>query len=137
MNPLFFILIGLIVFSFVNVANAQTIINVTSSTPCFLNYTAGYQMWQNCGFGTDPIKAAVAPFEWVTGGLFSMIVVAVLCIMTYVKYHTVIYPIIIGIMFLPTSFFLFPQVFLAFSTIMMAVGIGSIIWFAYHRSTRE
>jgi len=119
-------------------AFAQTTINVTDSgSPCFLNYTAGVQMWDNCGFDEDYIQAALLPWEWVTGGLFSMMIVAILVLFTYVKYHTVIYPITIGIVFLPLSFFLFPDVFLSFSVIMAFVGVGALIYYALIKQTKE
>ena len=83
-------------------AYAQTVIDVGETQPCFMNYTAGSQMWKNCDFQGDPVGATMLGFEWVTGGLFSMIVVALIVIMVYIKYHTVIYPIAIGIIMLPT-----------------------------------
>ena len=118
-------------------AFAQTIVNVTSTTPCFFNYTAGVHMWENCGFRTDFIKATLAPWEWVTGGLFSMLVVILLVIMTYIKYHTVIYPIMIGIIMLPISYFLIPTQFLSFALICAGIGVGSIILKALIWNTRE
>ena len=127
MNYLVIFLIALSVFPLYHDAFGQTIINVTSATPCWENYTAGVQMWSNCGFDTDFVKAAIAPFEWVTGGLFSMLVVLILVIVTYIKYHTVIYPIMIGIIMLPVSYFLIPDSFLSFALIAAGIGIGSII----------
>ena len=122
---------------FINDAFAQTEVNVTSTTPCFMNYTTtGIDMLQNCGFDTDYMGAVTLPFEWVTGGLFSMIVVVILVIMSYIKYHTVIYPIIIGLVMLPTSYYLFPDMFLSFAFIALAIGIGAIIWRIYVIETR-
>lgn len=138
MKCFYLLLIGIIISPFfINDANAQTIINVTTSTPCFFNYTAGVHMWENCGFRTDFVKATLAPFEWVTGGLFSMLIVIILVIMTYVKYHTVIYPIMIGIIMLPISYFLIPQQFLSFAFIAAGIGLGSIILKAVIWNTRE
>ena len=137
MRILYLFFLGLLAIPFFNDASAQTIINVTSSPPCWENYTAGVDMWRNCGFGTDPIKASLAPFEWATGGLFSLLVVVILVIMTYVKYHTVIYPIMIGIIFLPISWFLLPDQFLSFALLAMGIGIGSIILKGIIFNTRE
>jgi len=72
-------------------AYAQTVIEVGDTEPCFMNYTAGASMWKNCNFQGDPVGAAMLGFEWVTGGLFSMIVVALIVIMVYIKYHTILY----------------------------------------------
>lgn len=109
-------------------AYAQTTIEVGETTPCFMNYTAGADMWSNCGFAEDPVGATLLPFEWVTGGIFSMIVVALIVVMVYIKYHTVIYPIAIGIMMLPTSYYLFPDVFISYVFVMAAVGIAGLIY---------
>jgi len=115
----------------------QTVIEVGESQPCFMNYTAGASMWKNCNFQGDPIGAAMLGFEWVTGGLFSMIVVALIVIMVYIKYHTVLYPIAIGIIMLPTSYFLFPEIFLSFILIMTGVGIAAVIYTIYTSATRN
>ena len=117
--------------------SAQTVIEVGESTPCFMDYSAGVKMWENCNFQGDPIGAAMLGFEWVTGGLFSMIVVALIVIMVYIKYHTVIYPIAIGIIMLPTSYFLFPEIFLSFILIMTGVGIAAVIYTIYTSATRN
>lgn len=127
MNFYYIFLLFLVPFIFQQ-ANAQIGINVTQSDPCFLNYTAGVDMWRNCGFGTDFMKAALLPFEWVTGGLFSIIIVVVLCIMTYVKYHTIIYPITIGLVMLPISWFVLPDQFITFGFLALIIGIAATIW---------
>ena len=130
-------LLPLLLLPLVQTAHAQIGINVTTSTPCFLNYSAGVEMWRNCNYGTDFVRAAVAPFEWITGGLFSPLIVSILVIMTYMKYHTVIYPIAIGIVFLPTAYYLFPNAFLSAIFIMTGIGIASAIWIGVHRTARE
>ena len=118
-------------------AFAQTVINVTETQPCFLNYTAGVEMWDNCGFEEDYLAAALLPFEWVTGGLFSIIIVAILILMSYIKYHNIIFPIVIGVVMLPISYFAFPPQFLSFAIILAFVGIGSLIWYILVRQTKE
>ena len=123
-----YLLLLLIIPFLIGEANAQTIINVSSSDPCFLNYTAGAQMWHNCGFDTDFMKAVLLPWEYITGGLFSLFVVIILIIITYVKYHTIIYPITIGIVMLPISWFLFPDLFIIYGIIMAGIGIAAVIW---------
>ncbi len=133
--PLLFI-VTIIFVGGVSSVYAQTEINVTSSTPCFLNYTAGVDMWEECGFQDDYISSTLVGFEWVMGGNFSMVIVGVIVLMTYIKYHTVIYPIAIGIIFLPVAWFLFPEVFLSVTIIMAGVGIATGIWWAYTRQTQ-
>jgi len=132
--------IALIFFSptfIIGFAFAQTEINVTSTTPCFLNYTAGIDMWENCGFNEDFIAATLLPFEWVTGGIFSMIIVVILIFMTYMKYRTVIYPVAIGIIFLPISYFQFPDIFLSYALVLTGIGIAAMIYTALVIRTKD
>ena len=113
------------------------IIQVNSTTPCFLNYSAGIQMWQNCGFGTDYIKASLGPWQWITGGYFSMLIVSVLIGAVYLKYHKAVYALLIGSVFLPISYGLFPEVFLAWVIVMAGALIGIIAWWVYISQTQE
>ena len=92
-------------------AFAQTTIDVGESTPCFMNYTASTEMWSNCGMETDPLGVVTLPFEWVTGGYFSLIVIGLIMLIVYIKYQTAIYPVAIGTVMLPTSYFLIPNCF--------------------------
>lgn len=116
---------------------AQQSINVNQTTPCFLNYTAGYDMWENCGMGDDYLQTALLPWEWITGGNFSMMLAGVFVLFTYIKYHKAVYPIIIGIMMLPISYAVFPDTFLSWAIIMTFVTIGILIWYVYIRQTKE
>ena len=71
-------------------AYAQSTLNVTASQPCFLNYTAnGLEMMQQCGLDEDYLRATTVGFDWVTGGLWPLIVVTVLIVMTYLNTKTV------------------------------------------------
>lgn len=118
-------------------AFAQTTITVNNTTPCFLNYTAGADMIGNCGYDEDYIAAALLPWEWITGGNFSMLIAGVFVMFTYIKYHKAVYPILIGTMMLPISFFVFPDSFLSFAVIMAFVTVGILIWYVYVRQTKE
>lgn len=113
------------------------IIQLNSTLPCFLNYSAGSSMLQNCGFGKDYIQASLSPWEWVTGGWFSMIFVCVLIGMTYLKYQKASYPLIIGTVFLPISFSLFPQTFLVWAIVMVGMFIGIIAWYVLIAQANE
>lgn len=118
-------------------AHAQFEINVTESDPCFDNYNlTGIELLQDCGLDTDYMATVVYPFEWVTGGLFSMLIVVILIIMTWVKYHTPLYPLLIGVVMLPTSAYLFPDLFVSFGFILAIVSIGGIIWYIMTQRTR-
>ena len=113
------------------------IIHVNSTQVCFLNYSAGADMWQNCGMGNDYLTTAMLPFQWVTGGWFSMIMVSVFVLMTYIKYQKVVYPMIIGTIFLPISYFMFPTQFLSFAFIMVGCGMALLIGYIYISATNE
>lgn len=140
MNSLIPLLVIMAVFTIVGITPlsfAQETISVNSTTPCFLNYTAGVQMWNNCGMGDDYLQTALLPWEWITGGNFSMVFAALLVMFTYIKYHKAVYPILIGVMMLPISYFVFPDTFLSFSIIMTFVTVGILIWYVYVKQTKE
>ncbi len=119
-----------------NVVSLQ-VIQVNQTEPCFLNYSAGAQIFENCGFGDDYLTAALLPWEWITGGYFSLIIVSLFIMISYIKYHKAVYPLLIGITFLPVAFFLFPDVFLTFAFIMMIVTTAILAWYIYIKQTKE
>ena len=119
-------------------AYAQSItIPVNQTVPCFLNYSAGVDLWENCGADEDYLDFALMGWQWITGGYFSMILVSVFIAMSYIKYQKAAYPILIGVMFLPVSFVLFPEVFLTWGIILTAFAAGIFIWYAFIRQTKE
>ena len=129
--------IGLIIFTialtttlfltgFTPTSYAQTTVDVTETTPCFMDYTSGLNMWKSCGFEDNFLKATLMPFEWVMGGYFTLVIVSVLIIITYIKYQTVIYPLAIGIIMLPISAWAFPEMVIGYGLILAAVGITGI-----------
>jgi|SRR6185312_161538 len=113
------------------------IIHINATQPCFLNATAGPDMWKNCGAGTDYLKFALLPWMWITGGYFSMILAAVLILAVYIKYHKIVYPILIGIAFLPISYALFPAQFINFAMIIAFLGTGLLLVHAFISQTTE
>ena len=137
MRKSYFLLFGLLVFSFIPSVFAQTNIVVNATTPCFLNYTASYRMWENCDAKGDWLKFALLPFEWITGGYFSLMVVGTLIIGSWLKYHKTIYPIMIGMLFLPISYSLFPDVFLQFAIPFVGLAIVVLIYKMFTRQTKE
>jgi len=123
---------------FIPVASAQeVVVTVNQTEPCFLNYTAGSDLWQNCGVSDDYLDFALAPWEWITGGYFSMILVSLFIMVTYIKYQKAVYPLMLGVIFLPVSFFLFPDVFLTWGIILTAFTAGIFIWYAFIKQTKE
>lgn len=116
-------------------AHAQ--ITVNSTTPCFMNYSAGADMWENCGIRQDYLKTMLLPWEWITGGYFSMIIVGIFILFSYIKYQKIIYPMIAAVFFLPVAYFLFPTVFLMWGMIMAAVGVAALIYYVFVRQTKE
>ena len=122
--------------SFFQSASAQTIL-VNSTTPCWLNYTAFGEMWRNCGAPDDWLQTIVLPWQYATGGYFSMFIAGILILFTYIKYHKVVYPLLIGTMMLPLSFALFPTPFLNFAFLMGAISLGFLIIHVILRATKE
>jgi hypothetical protein len=131
-------LLALLFVPFVfNTAFGQQEVNITESTPCFLNQNnSGIEYWQDCGIDTDYLAGVTVSFEWVTGGLFSMIIVGLLIFMTWVKYHTPFYPIMIGLVFLPLAGYLFPDIFISAVAILLIVAIAGIIWYIMVKRTQ-
>lgn len=112
---------------------------VNSTTPCFMNATAGADLWQNCyqQAGNDYISFALIGWQWVTGGNFSMILVSIFVLVSYIKYQKVVYPILVGTLFLPISWFVFPTQFLSWAFIMAGLGVSLIIGFILISQTNE
>ena len=111
-------------------AYAQNTVTITGDdelTPCFLNMTAGASMWSNCGADDDYLDFALMPFEYITGGYFSMIIVTIFIIMAYIKYHNVLYPILIGLLFIPISYTFFPETFLTYALTLVAVAFAGLL----------
>jgi hypothetical protein len=103
------------------------VITINSTQPCFLNMTAGPDMWQNCGYGTDYIKAALLPWMWITGGYFSALFAAVLIIAVYIKYQKWTFSMLVGIIFMPFVYALFPTQFINFALIIALLGGGLLV----------
>lgn len=116
---------------------AQVTIPVNQTVPCFLNYSAGADLWENCGVSEDYLQFSLMGWEWVTGGYFSMIVVSLFIGTTYIKYQKASYPLLIGVMFLPASYFLFPEVFLTWAIILSIFTAGIFIWYAFIKQTKD
>lgn len=129
------LIIGVSIMPIMQPAFAQ--ITVNSTTPCFMNYTAGPWLWRDCGVGDDYLKAFLLPFEWITGGWFTAIIVGIFMLMSYVKYHKIVYPMITAMFFLPVSYFLFPTQFLMWGFVFVAVGLGCLVIFIFKNQTTD
>ena len=92
---------------------------------------------RDCGFKDDYLVAAVAPWVWVTGGYFGMILVSVFVLITYIKYRNWVYPGMVGSMYLPVSFYMFPEHFVGTAILFLFVGIGVAVWLTMVRQTKE
>ena len=134
MNLKWFLLLAPFLISTIEPAFAQTII-VNGTEPCFLNQTAGLEIWENCGANDDFLTFMMLPFEWITGGYFSMLVVSLIILMIYLKYHQMVYCIVIGIIFLPISFQFFPAVFLGWAMVLVVLAVAGYIIYMLKRQT--
>lgn len=119
----------------INEAHAQITINSTS--PCFYNYTAPQDMLKNCGITNDWLQTFMMPWQWVSGGYFSLILVSVFVTFSYLKYRKAVYPMLAGLMFLPLAWFLFPTEFMNFALGMMVIAVGLLLIWALIRQTKE
>lgn len=126
-----YVILAIIVSSFgISEAYAQNTVTITGDddlTPCFLDMDAGFEMWENCGADDDYLDFALMPFEYITGGYFSMIIVTIFIIMAYIKYHNVLYPILIGLLFIPISYTFFPETFLTYALTLVAVAFAGLL----------
>lgn len=118
-------------------AYAQTTIDVNQTEPCFLNQTAtASEVLQNCEPQRDYLEWVISPWEWVTGGWFTGIIIGSLIIGVYAHTGKALYGIVIGVILLPTSFFLFPPSFASFAIIIAFIAIGLLIAYIYVRNTK-
>ena len=126
-----YLILAILAVSFVSneayAQNSVAIIGDSTTQPCFLNMTAGASMWENCGADDDYLDFALMPFEYITGGYFSMILVTIFVIITYIKYHNVLYPILVGLLFLPISYTFFPEVFLTYALALVVVAFTGLL----------
>ena|SRR2546426_4831766 len=113
----------------------QTIL-VNSTQACFLNYTSN-NIWKSCGLDKDFLQGVLIGWQYITGGYFSMILASILILFTYIKYHKIVYPLLVGTLFIPISYFVFPAQFLNFAILMAAIGIGILIWYIIISQTNE
>ncbi len=131
-------LIPLILLAALPAAHAQEPIIINETTPCFLDYnSSGLEMIQNCGIGEDFIDFALLPWEYITGGYFSMILVGIFVMFTYVKYQNMVYPMIVGILYFPFAYFLFPDTFITFAVVIAFIGAGILLWYTFVKQTKE
>lgn len=120
-----------------NEAFAQTFINVNSTGVCFLNASAGYHMLQNCHARDDWLNFSLLWVEWITGGYFSVALVSVFILVTYLKYHKAIYPIMIGMLFMPVAYTFFPANWINFAIVLATLGIIIMIFKTFMKNTKE
>ncbi len=137
MRVAYLILIFLSVSPFLIDSASAQIINVNTTKVCFFNFTAGWRIWQQCGLGTDFLEFSLLPWEWISGGYFSLVLVSIIALFTYIKYHKIAYPILTGMMLLPVSYFLFPDIFLIISFVMAGIGMCALVYYAFLKQTKE
>ena len=140
MNHLYF-LVGLMLLSIglsgLIPAFAQEVVVVPPSTPCWEDDEAGLSIWRDCGLGDDYLRTATLGFDWALGGYFAAVIAAVVMFAVWIKYQQTIYALLVGIAFLPATYFLFPESFTIFAMAMAAVAIGIIMWWMFIRQTQD
>lgn len=114
----------------------QTIV-INQTQACFFNQTAGIDMFKNCGMGTDWLTSILLAWNYITGGYFTFVLVAVLVLIVYIKYEKMIYALFFGVVFLPLSFFLFPIPLLSTVIILGLIGLGLLIGYIFVSQTND
>lgn len=104
-------------------------------TPCW--ESGELNLFESCGYKDDYLEAAAAPWVWVTGGYFGMIMVSLFVLIAYIRFRNWVYPSLVGVMYLPVSYFMFPEHFVGYAIILMFVAIGIAIWVTMVRQTKE
>lgn len=113
-------------------------VSLPDTQVCFLNYNLSFvEMWKACGVEDDWLAFLVLPFNWITGGFISLVILAILVWAVWLKYHNALYPLITGIMFLPVAYAFFPEQFLSTVIIIGFFTLGVSLWYAFIRQTRE
>lgn len=139
---MYWLLLALALTTFgIDTAYAQTVIEVPDVQPCWQvngnNMTDYRNVWSACGAEDDFLNFALMPWEWITGGYFSLILVTILIIITYVKYQNVLYPMFIGVAFLPVAYTLFPEVFIQYALALFVVGVTSSLIYLIIKQTKD
>lgn len=114
----------------------QTII-VNGTSPCWMNESAGIDMFKNCGMGTDWLNSIMIMWQYISGGYFTFVLVAVVVLIIYIKYEKMIYAIYFGVIFLPISYFLFPIPLLSAILIIGFVGLGLLLGYIFVNQTND
>jgi len=123
--------------AFLPFAAAQETVTVPVGTPCFLQEDVGVNIFERCGLGDDWLAGITIGWDWVLGGYFSLALICILCLITYQKYQKAIYPLAIGIMYLPVSYTVLPPQFFTIAILLVGVLFGIYIWFTFVRQTRD
>lgn len=113
----------------------QSII-VNQTVPCFQNYTSD-NLWRDCGLGKDFVQGSLIGWQWITGGYFSALLASIFILFTYIKYHKALYPLLVGVLFLPISYFLFPASFINYAILFAALALGITIWYIIISQSNE
>ena len=135
--PVLGMVCGLMGLVFLQPAYAQIPIQVNSTQVCFLNYSAGADMWRNCGIENDYITFMLLPWMWITGGYFSTILVGIIVMISYIKYHKAVYPLLIGVTYLPFVFTLFPEAWMNHVALLAGFQIIIMVYYTLIRQTKE
>lgn len=132
------ILTGILLIPFLfNSAYAQQNIQINSTVPCIMDLDAGMDILLNCNYKDDFLSFAFLPWEYITGGYFSLFLTSLLVLFSYIKYHKVVYPILIGVVMLPSTYMIFPSEFLSFAIIFVTLALMGLLYFIYIKQTKE
>ena len=93
--------------------------------------------WESCHGDDDWLRAVLMPFDWILGGWFLFLIIAVLVLISWLRYHKAIYPVMVGLLFFPAVYWRFPEHLITMGILLAFVAIGISIYYAFMRQTVE
>lgn len=131
---------GLILFGIIPLAMVpaygQDMIQIEDKEFCLKdnNLTMAEKL-KACGIKRDWLQFTVIGWEWLTGGLFSILVLALLIGLVYAATKSSLYTLLVGTAWLPAAWSWFPSSFLYVLFIMIGVYVVYAIWQGMLRRT--
>ena len=136
--------IGLVPVTYAQVPFAPVVVgddinlNTEDNQPCFLQkYNHTVDIIEECGFYDDWLNAVFAPLNYITGGMFLPFMVGITMFVVWLTYGKLMYPVIVGVAFLPVIGTLFPADIIIKTVMLVAAGIGLLLIYTLRSTIKE
>lgn len=137
LNPVCLIAIAALAGMAMQPAYGQ-VININATEPCFLKYNETIvELWEGCGIKEDFLETLVLPWEWITGGYLSAIIIAMIIFLVWITYRNALYPMMAGILYMPFAYMLFPETFIIQAFLLVGLFVGIMLWMVMFRQTKD